>query len=252
MTADREALLAGRQPESRATWVFPVPLSPTAITFSRRVMYSQWASSAPSSAQRGIAVNSKLSRLLTVGNRASSMRRSTIRCPGPSPRARPSAADHQGRRCLRERTVGACRIRAGSSAAGVPSGDGRAAAGRVADDEAAVRRSSGLGRRHRHGSPRQVGVAVRSSRGGRRSIRHSTRSDRVKADHATGDGLSRRRPARPRGGAPPAAAAPDEAAFAAFGHRFDQVAERGEFLGQVPADEWGRWSRAPTCVEQSQ
>src|SRR5947209_17225174 len=62
-------------------WVFPVPLLPTAITFSRRATYSQRASSSTNVLlSEGIAANSKLSKLLTVGNRASLMRRSTIRC----------------------------------------------------------------------------------------------------------------------------------------------------------------------------
>src|SRR5438270_12815445 len=57
--------------------VLPVPLLPTAIMFSRRVMYSQRASSRTNILlSEGIAVKSKLSRLFTVGNRASLMRRS--------------------------------------------------------------------------------------------------------------------------------------------------------------------------------
>src|SRR5271163_3083001 len=68
-------------PNPRTTWVFPVPLLPTAITFSRRAMYSQRASSSTNVLLiEGIAVKSKLSRLFTVGNRASLMRRSTVRC----------------------------------------------------------------------------------------------------------------------------------------------------------------------------
>src|SRR6266705_2188512 len=57
-----------------------LPLLPTAITFSRRAMYSQRASSRTNVLlSEGIAVKSKLSRLFTVGNRAPLMRRSTIR-----------------------------------------------------------------------------------------------------------------------------------------------------------------------------
>src|SRR6516164_4979495 len=60
--------------------VLPVPLLPTAIAFSRRAMYSPRASSRTNVLlSEGIAVKSKLSRLFTVGNRASRMRRSTIR-----------------------------------------------------------------------------------------------------------------------------------------------------------------------------
>src|SRR6516164_3864772 len=67
-------------PNPRAMWVFPVPLLPTAITLSRRARYSQRASSSTNVLlSEGIAVKSKLSRLFTVGNRASLMRRSTIR-----------------------------------------------------------------------------------------------------------------------------------------------------------------------------
>src|SRR3954453_211558 len=59
--------------------VFPVPELPTAITFSRRVMYSQRASSRTNALlSEGIAAKSKLSRLFTVGNFASLMRRSII------------------------------------------------------------------------------------------------------------------------------------------------------------------------------
>jgi len=65
----------------RAICVLPVPLLPTAITFSRRARYSQRASSSTNILllfREGIAAKSKLSRLFTVGNRASLMRRSTI------------------------------------------------------------------------------------------------------------------------------------------------------------------------------
>ena len=43
--AHRRAPLAGGQAQPKATWVLPVPPVPPAITFSRRSMYSQWASS---------------------------------------------------------------------------------------------------------------------------------------------------------------------------------------------------------------
>src|SRR5262249_28359855 len=66
-------------PNPRAMCVLPVPLLPTAITFSRRAMYSPRASSRTNVLlSEGIAVKSKLSRLFTVGNRASRMRRSII------------------------------------------------------------------------------------------------------------------------------------------------------------------------------
>src|SRR6201996_4415130 len=59
-------------PNPRAMCVLPVPLLPRAMTFSRRVMYSQRASSRTKLLlSEGIAVKSKLSRLFTVGNRAS-------------------------------------------------------------------------------------------------------------------------------------------------------------------------------------
>jgi hypothetical protein len=52
--------------------VLPVPLLPTAITFSRRVAYSERTSSRTTVLfSEGIAAKSKLSRLLTAGNRAS-------------------------------------------------------------------------------------------------------------------------------------------------------------------------------------
>src|SRR5215471_209578 len=52
--------------------VLPVPLLPTAIAFSRRAMYSPRASSRTNVLlSEGIAMKSKLSRLFTVGNRAS-------------------------------------------------------------------------------------------------------------------------------------------------------------------------------------
>src|SRR6516164_9828730 len=48
-------------PNPRAMWVFPVPLLPTAITFSRRATYSQRASSSTNVLlSEGIAANSKL------------------------------------------------------------------------------------------------------------------------------------------------------------------------------------------------
>src|SRR3546814_13012386 len=59
----------------RATWVFPVPELPSAMTFSRRSMYSQRASSRTRALLRlGMALKSRLSRLLTTGKRAALMR----------------------------------------------------------------------------------------------------------------------------------------------------------------------------------
>lgn len=43
--ADRHALLAGANLRPKAMWVLPVPLAPRAITFSRRSIHSQRASS---------------------------------------------------------------------------------------------------------------------------------------------------------------------------------------------------------------
>ena len=52
-------------------WVLPVPLLPTAMIFSRRWMYSHRASSITRDLfTEGMAVKSKVSRLLTAGNRA--------------------------------------------------------------------------------------------------------------------------------------------------------------------------------------
>ena len=66
------------KPSPRATWVLPVPLFPTAMTFSRRWMYSQRASSSTRDLfSDGMAGKSKVSRLFTAGNRAARMRRST-------------------------------------------------------------------------------------------------------------------------------------------------------------------------------
>ena len=50
------------RPSPKATWVLPVPLLPTAITFSRRSMYSQRAISITSCLfTEGMAVKSKVS-----------------------------------------------------------------------------------------------------------------------------------------------------------------------------------------------
>src|SRR5215213_10599530 len=80
---DRHPPLAGRQaarPRPRAMWVLPVPLLPSAITFSRRSMYSPRASSRTSALlSEGMARKSKPSRLLTVGKWAARIRRSTTR-----------------------------------------------------------------------------------------------------------------------------------------------------------------------------
>ena len=67
------------RPSPRAMWVLPVPLLPTAMTFSRRWMYSQRASSITSALfSDGMAGKSKVSMLLTAGKRAARIRRSTI------------------------------------------------------------------------------------------------------------------------------------------------------------------------------
>ena len=67
------------RPSPRTTCVLPVPLGPRAMTFSRRSMNSPRASSMVSALLRdGIALKSKLSRLLVAGNFAALMRRSTI------------------------------------------------------------------------------------------------------------------------------------------------------------------------------
>ena len=58
------------KPVPGATWVLPVPLLPTAMTFSRRWMYSQRASSITSALfSDGMAGKSKVSRLFTAGKR---------------------------------------------------------------------------------------------------------------------------------------------------------------------------------------
>ena len=68
------------RPSPRAMWVLPVPLLPTAMTFSRRWMYSQRASSISRDLfTEGMAGKSKVSRLLTAGNRAARTRRCTSR-----------------------------------------------------------------------------------------------------------------------------------------------------------------------------
>ena len=68
------------RPRPRAIWVLPVPLLPSAMTFSRRSMYSQRASSRTIILlSDGMALKSKLSKLLTAGNLAILIRRSTMR-----------------------------------------------------------------------------------------------------------------------------------------------------------------------------
>ena len=55
------------KPSPRATWVLPVPLLPTAMTFSRRWMYSHRASSSTRALfSDGMAGKSKVSRLFTA------------------------------------------------------------------------------------------------------------------------------------------------------------------------------------------
>ena len=60
-------------------WVLPVPEGPSAMTFSRRSIHSQRANSSTCILFRaGIALKSKLSRLLTAGNFAALILRSII------------------------------------------------------------------------------------------------------------------------------------------------------------------------------
>src|SRR5947207_10811218 len=107
----------------------------------------------------------------------------------------------------------------------------------------------------RHGSPRQVGIdrQVEPRRPTLDPAQHQM-LDRVKADHATGDGLS-------DAGQHVLAAEHlhqpqhlDELAFAAGGHAcFEQATQRREFLGQGPADQWCRLvESAELAFEQSQ
>ena len=59
------------RPSASATWVLPVPLLPSVITFSRRRTYSQRASSSTSILPKlGMAAKSNVSKLFTAGNRA--------------------------------------------------------------------------------------------------------------------------------------------------------------------------------------
>src|SRR3954462_11100280 len=94
-----------------------------------------------------------------------------------------------------------------------------------------------------------------SSRGGRRSIRHSTRcltaskpiTPRAMASLTPASTSSRRN----------TSSSPqhlDELAFAAGGHAcFDQATQRREFLGQGPADQWCRlFESADLAFAQSQ
>ena len=68
------------RPRPSAMCVLPVPDGPSAMTFSRRSTKAQRANSIASTLLReGIAVKSKLSRLLVAGNFAALMRRSIIR-----------------------------------------------------------------------------------------------------------------------------------------------------------------------------
>ena len=78
--------------------------------------------------------------------------------------------------------------------------------------------------------------------------------DRVKADHATGDGLSDAGQHILEAEHLQQPQHLDELAFAAFGHaRFDQAPQRGEFLGQAPADQWCRLVESTDLAfEQSQ
>ena len=68
------------RPRPRATWVLPVPLLPTAMTFSLCSMYSHRASSMTRALfTEGMARKSEVSRDLTAGKRAARMRRCTMR-----------------------------------------------------------------------------------------------------------------------------------------------------------------------------
>ena len=63
------------KPSPRAMWVLPVPLLPTAMTFSRSWMYSHRASSITSALfSDRMAGKSKVSMLLTAGKRAAQIR----------------------------------------------------------------------------------------------------------------------------------------------------------------------------------
>src|SRR6516225_8698185 len=67
------------KPSPSAMWLLPVPELPIAMMFSRRSMYSERASSMTRALfNDGSAAKSKLSRLLTAGNLAALMRRSTM------------------------------------------------------------------------------------------------------------------------------------------------------------------------------
>jgi len=78
--ADREALLAGRQPKPEGNMGLACAAWPKAMTFSRRSIQLQRASSSTCILLSfGIALKSKLSRLLVAGNFAALIRRSIIR-----------------------------------------------------------------------------------------------------------------------------------------------------------------------------
>ena len=127
---------------------------------------------------------------------------------------------------------------------------------RVAHDVAPPEQGQiGLGRGHRHPCPRQVGIDRQvEPRWPTLDPAQHQMLDRVKADRAAGDGLF-------DGGqnvlGPKYLEQPqdlDELAFAALGHaRLDQAPQRGEFLGQVPADQRRRLvESADLLFEQGQ
>ena len=78
--ANRQPLLAGRETEPETDVGLAGALLPTAMMFSRRATYSERASSSTRVLlSDGMAAKSKLSKLFTAGNRASLIRRSTMR-----------------------------------------------------------------------------------------------------------------------------------------------------------------------------
>jgi hypothetical protein len=78
--ANGKTLLAGRQPKPQCDMSLAGAAVAAAMTFPRRLTYSERASSSTKVwLGEGMAVKSKLSRLFTAGNLASLIRRSTIR-----------------------------------------------------------------------------------------------------------------------------------------------------------------------------
>jgi hypothetical protein len=103
---DRPFWQAAR-PSPSAACVFPVPLGPSAMTFSRRSIHSQRASSGTCILLSfGMALKSKLSRLLVTGNFAALMRRSIIRRSRQRADARRSCFGGDRRRAAPGRPAG--------------------------------------------------------------------------------------------------------------------------------------------------